>query len=378
VVPSGSRSHTRQLPSSSSSSSSAAAVIQQSGDQTSAFESWSSARSNDPCSILASAGAPAAATHAAPLRVKLMVPMSEQELAEWRVLQKCKQSLISGAGMVETGADGVPDRPDAAGAPLQRTLTPVVNTLALAFREHWGGGPATAATTEEHGDELLHAGRLAAANSTPRTGVVDVAGVAKVVVPTPVPARARMQFVDLGTAPPSSSSDSDSDSSGDDSSSSDEEEGQDDTVDDSGRSGATVDGNGEALLSSSSSTSPRAQPADTAAAGTAHPGAGTLAQQQQRRQQQRRRHSMPSVRTIDLGVAGHTPKEERGVSLARTPTKRVRNMSRYRRRSARAQVRAYTSSGRVQYPTRQYPTCVQASDLPGLAAVFAARAGSSS
>merc|ERR1711871_379162 len=111
----------------------AKAANQQSGGQTSVFDPWTSTAGNpssDFCPTGTTRDGPAAA-HAAPPLVKLMVPMSEQELAEWRVLQQCKRSLVSGAGMVDTGADGEPDRADAAGAPLQRTLTPVVNTLAL-------------------------------------------------------------------------------------------------------------------------------------------------------------------------------------------------------------------------------------------------------
>merc|ERR1711865_406908 len=67
---------------------------------------------------------------------------------------------------------------------------------------------------------------------------------------------------------------------------------------------------------------------------------------------QQRRNSEPAVRvpplvvasstagrraSVQVGVAGKTPKEERSISLARTPTKHVRNMSRYKRRSRRAQ-----------------------------------------
>jgi hypothetical protein len=42
------------------------------------------------------------------------------------------------------------------------------------------------------------------------------------------------------------------------------------------------------------------------------------------------------ARAINVGVAGHTPKEELPISLARTPTKHVRNLSRYKKRSQKA------------------------------------------
>ena len=233
----------------------------------------------------AAAPAVAASAGGSAKPMQTWVAMTPEDLMEWRLLQQAKQKAALSA------SPSLPAR-----------------ELAETFSVRWADG----------------GGRAAAPART--------AGM--VLPPTPHRATYSPRVLTSPGSPSSASSDSDSDSSdysSDSSDLSDEEE--------------LV----SALPKSSSADNLRLS-ADTAGAATAKERA---AQQEQQalaaaaaavavEEAAGDNLGAPVVRgkSINIGVEGATPKEVKDVSLARTPTKQVKNMGRYKRRASKAHAEA--------------------------------------
>lgn len=219
-------------------------------------------------------------------RLQTWVSMTPDEVMEWRMLQQCKQRV---------NGDVSPSLP--------------VRELAETFRSRWTKG-----------------GTTGSAERPPPSSSVALQGM--VLPPTPhrssYSPRADARSDDSSCGSDLSESDSDSDSS----SSEDEDETETETV------GAMM------RLSLRDSAESLRLSAENAT--------GTSQQQQQVRtrrgavQEKAADPGAPVARgkSINIGVEGATPREVKDVSLARTPTKQVRNMGRYRRRASKAQAEA--------------------------------------
>ena len=250
-----------------------------------------------PVSMPAAEAMPDSTSHSATAAAKQLqtwVSMTPDEVMEWRMLQQCKQR-VNGAVS--------PSLP--------------VRELAQTFQSRW-----------------TKRGTTASAERPPPSTSVAPQGMVLPAAPhrATYSPRAVARSDDSSGDSDLSESDSDSDSS----SSEDEDETETDTVDAMLR--LSLRDSAESLRLSAEN-----------AAGTSQQQPEPEPEQQQ---QQQTRHSSvqekaddpcaPVVRgkSINIGVEGATPKEVKDVSLARTPTKQVRNMGRYRRRASKAQAEA--------------------------------------
>ena len=205
--------------------------------------------------------------------VRTWVAMTPEEIAEWRLLQRCKQ---------KASAASSPSLP--------------VSELADSFRVRWAEDSAATASGAGTG-----------------TG----AGAAAAQPQLRIPHRASYS-PDIRN--PAADADSDSESDSDCSSSSSESEPE--VV------GALPSGLDSLRLSVEQQRAQQ-QRRDGGKAGDAEGGAAVAP-------------GAPAVRgrSINTGVEGATPKEVKECSLVRTPTKQVKKMGRYKRRTARAQAEA--------------------------------------
>ncbi len=220
-------------------------------------------------------------------RLQTWVSMTPEEVMEWRLLQLCKQRVTAAAS---------PSRP--------------VHELAQTFQSRWVGGAAAGSTGP----------------------AVVTAGAPPGMVLPPTPHRATYSpRVALATDYDSSDSNpSESDSDSDSASSEDEDKSE--TV-----SAIPCRASAESLrLSAEAVAATSQQQREPILAQSRH----TLTQETTCEKADDPGAPVVRGKSINIGVEGATPKEVKDVSLARTPTKQVRNMGRYRRRASKAQAEA--------------------------------------